>query len=1059
MPQAHEFDLSGRLLLDRFRVRERLDRGGMGSVWLADDLKFGLPAVIKIPSVALLDEPGFRERFELEVKSLTRLVHPNIVRVHDFGVVDDVPFMVMQFLAGGSLKQSFEKGPRKQDAETVLGWLEPIADALDYMHGKQMIHRDIKPANILFDDADHAHLADFGIAKSLASTDTGLTRTGASPGTPQYVPPESYDGVDLAPPADQYSLALIVYEALTGVQAHGGKSLNEVLGKKLKPLPPIVELAPELSPTLNGVVMRALQREPGKRFASCGTFVEAFERALRSHADNEAQETVSRSAENGIRTERQAQPRERPEPRSHVRSAPAAARRTVVVRAIAAVLLAAAAFGAWKLWAGRPYDAMPAADSSEHASSEPPAPKDTTAPALLGTTLIGEGTPHRSEESTIAGTLTFDEPVRLSGAALRTPDMEYATTKSVELALLPVDRAEPEAEPFVLTATDAAGNTVPASVKVALYCGAKRVASFVDRRPRVSAEWASAPVARKRDLTTLFQGDAEKWEAEVAKDELLLAAEKQQLITNADWATQRTLMKSSLQSLREVTVTLESPVTGVPTNQTAVQVKGRVDPDDVTALKLWFDGTPEKTFAVKSGAVDRTVPLPKRTDGSVADGDYVLNIATESGTIIDQPHVLVDRTPPMATLARVLGEPPFRVEAATFEVEFAFSEPVELILVSKNESLVPIGTTAITLQLELPASTAADPAPATIVLMAMDAAMNRSPVSVPIDLFSARARVEWRQTQRPSVTIGTAVADPVAAVEALDQWQKAVRADHYLNADEKRSLADSAELSRWRDDLELQTRAAVENKFGPVKLDGFTTKGKNAQGKFEYLHDATGLLFVYLEGGTFTMGSHTNEADRRDDEIPHSVTLSPFLIAKYEVTQAIWQKVMGSNPSKFSDDARRPVEQVSWNDAVAFCGKIGANLPTEAQWEFACRAASTGPHAGSLDDFAWYGERHDRTTHSVGTKKPNAWGLHDMHGNVWEWCADWYDVYTLTPVGDTTSEDPSGPASGSARVLRGGSCWDDAGWCRSAFRDWNDPSLRWFSAGFRVALPAAPVPR
>ena len=141
----------------------------------------------------------------------------------------------------------------------------------------------------------------------------------------------------------------------------------------------------------------------------------------------------------------------------------------------------------------------------------------------------------------------------------------------------------------------------------------------------------------------------------------------------------------------------------------------------------------------------------------------------------------------------------------------------------------------------------------------------------------------------------------------------------------------------------------------------------------------------------------------------------------------------------------RPVTHVSWNDCQEFCRKTGLQLPTEAQWEYACRAGSTGAYAGNLDDMAWYENNSGSRTHSVGTKKPNAWGLYDMHGNVYEWCQDWFGKY---PSGSVT--DPTGPSSGSDRVGRGGSWDDDAGGCRSAYRSYGEPGYRYYYLGFRV---------
>ncbi|MEW6746572.1 MAG: SUMF1/EgtB/PvdO family nonheme iron enzyme [Planctomycetota bacterium] len=233
----------------------------------------------------------------------------------------------------------------------------------------------------------------------------------------------------------------------------------------------------------------------------------------------------------------------------------------------------------------------------------------------------------------------------------------------------------------------------------------------------------------------------------------------------------------------------------------------------------------------------------------------------------------------------------------------------------------------------------------------------------------------------------------------------------------------------------------------PRTFAGFTYRGKNAQGKHEYVHDMTGLEFVYIEPGTFMMGSPGSESGRYHDEEQHQVMISkPFLIAKYEVTQEVWEKVMGSNRASFKKGGKYPVENVSWNDVMEFCKRVGLELPTEAQWEYACRAGTTGLYAGDLDAMGWYGQNSGSSTHPVGQKSANAWGLYDMHGNVWEWCADWYGYY---PSGSVT--DPTGPSGGSRRVLRGGSWRNGARDCRSANRYGNGPGDRNGDLGFRPA--------
>jgi formylglycine-generating enzyme required for sulfatase activity len=242
--------------------------------------------------------------------------------------------------------------------------------------------------------------------------------------------------------------------------------------------------------------------------------------------------------------------------------------------------------------------------------------------------------------------------------------------------------------------------------------------------------------------------------------------------------------------------------------------------------------------------------------------------------------------------------------------------------------------------------------------------------------------------------------------------------------------------------------------------------------------NSIGMKFVRIPAGKFMMGSPKSEKDRDDDEGPqHEVEVTKaFYLGGYQVTQAEYQKVMGTNPSYFAatgdgkdkvkglDTSNFPVEQVSWDDAVKFCAKLTAlekekaskrvyRLPTEAEYEYACRAGTKTPfHCG--DDLksnqANFGDTLGRTC-KVGSYKPNGWGLYDIGGNVWQWCADWYDkdYYKVSP-----NKDPQGPKSSpeNARVLRGGS-WDFfPGTCRAAFRGRNAPSRCSRSFGCRVVL-------
>ena len=251
--------------------------------------------------------------------------------------------------------------------------------------------------------------------------------------------------------------------------------------------------------------------------------------------------------------------------------------------------------------------------------------------------------------------------------------------------------------------------------------------------------------------------------------------------------------------------------------------------------------------------------------------------------------------------------------------------------------------------------------------------------------------------------------------------------------------------------------------------------------------NSIGMVLIEIPAGKFTMGSPEDEKDRKGDEVQVRVTLTkPFGLGKTEVTQGQWKRLMGTEPwdgQKYvKADKDCPATFVSYFDAVEFCEKLTEleresgtlkageeyRLPTEAEWEYACRAGTETAFSfgdgSKLNAHAWWGGFDFRTSstgedntgggnaareqyaHKVGMKKPNPWGLHDMHGNVLEWCSDWYGKALLSG-----GVDPVGPEEGTDRVNRGGSWGDDPGFCRSAARGGNNPSGGNFGLGFRVA--------
>lgn len=267
--------------------------------------------------------------------------------------------------------------------------------------------------------------------------------------------------------------------------------------------------------------------------------------------------------------------------------------------------------------------------------------------------------------------------------------------------------------------------------------------------------------------------------------------------------------------------------------------------------------------------------------------------------------------------------------------------------------------------------------------------------------------------------------------------------------------------------IRVYQNGTVVQSFPVEEVDSIIVETEYAE-KTTFTVNGVSFNMIAVKGGTFTMGATSEQgSDAYDDEKPtHQVTLSDYCIGETEVTQELWQAVMGSNPSYFTGNLQRPVEYVTWNDCQEFIKKLNQltgktfRLPTEAEWEYAARGGSQSQgykYAGSntIGDVGWYdvnsynkGSSHpDYGTHPVGQKQANELGLYDMSGNVGEWCQDWYDSYSSSP-----QTNPTGPSSGSNRVSRGG-CWiNGARYCRVSNRSRSTPAYGSGHLGLRLAL-------
>ena len=287
----------------RYKVTSKLGSGSMGYVFKAFDHRLETTVVIKVPMRAGMEDEDFRRRFLLESQLLIRLSHPHIVRIIDVGTAEGLPYVVMQYLSGGTLRDRMldaSQTPLPMSPDSLATWLREVAKALDFVHSQGIIHRDVKPANILYDEHGNAYLSDFGLTKIMddAAEKAGLKSSAASTaagyvvGTPNYVAPELVMGHDYDGRVDQYSLAITIYEVLTGKPPLEGPTASATMVNQTSKMPPMLHTVnPKIPEALSLVVHKALSKKPENRFKSNIEFANAAIDALTPRSSPATQDT------------------------------------------------------------------------------------------------------------------------------------------------------------------------------------------------------------------------------------------------------------------------------------------------------------------------------------------------------------------------------------------------------------------------------------------------------------------------------------------------------------------------------------------------------------------------------------------------------------------------------------------------------------------------------------------------------------------------------------------------------------------------------------------------
>ncbi len=1012
------------LILGNYVLMDRLGHGGMGQVFRAWHRKMKRTVALKTLRPETMNSEKAVERFRREVETAARLAHPNIVTAHDADESRGVYFLVMEHVDGSDLADHIRlHGPAS--VAQAADWVLQAARGLHHAHQHGIIHRDIKPGNLLLGSDGAVKVLDMGLARleeRLAEEGAveGLTQTGDVLGTLDYMAPEQAEDTAHADArADIYSLGCTLFYLLTGRAVYGGHTaVKKILAHREQPVPSLASERRVVPEQIDALFRRMVAKNPADRPASMAEVIAELEPFV----------AAASTANEGTATFHG------PLPKNMGKAAARSSRRNVVAGAVAVAVAMVFLAGMAFLLAPTPDGAQLAEQdkpelTAEVVESDRPAkvtdtdgrwagwPSDAPAPAIAPFDA-DQARRHQEEWAEYLGLpLEFTNSIGMKFVLI--PPGEFLMGSSEEAVERLVKEAQEE----------------------------QNITAYCYRLP------AEAPRHRVRITRPFYLGVYQVTQAEY---EQVVGVNPSHFSAEGEGAEQVAGLDTS-----------RHPVVMVSWAETAAFCeKLSAMPEEQTAGRVYALPTEAQwEYACRAGTT---------TKWSYGDDAGVLrDYAWFGGSSGNRTHDVGERKPNAFGLFDMHGNV-WEMCADWFGSDYYAVSPVD----------DPQGPASGSRRVLRGGCKGSHPRYCRSAYRHLGLPESRSLVHgfrvvlVPAEADSKRAEANVDGTKVPS---RPSVADPPA--------------------DDEPRLTTDTEVAVPATPWSLPPDAPA-SAIAPFDAD---QARKHQEEWAEYLGlpmeftNSIGMKFVLIPPGEFMMGSSEEEVeqlrqeakerqerqwyiDRLPSEAPrHRVRITrPFYLGLYEVTQAEYLQVMGVNPSEFAsegngaqkvaglDTSHYPVEMVAWNDAKAFCEKLSAMpeeqaagrgyvLPTEAQWEYACRAGTTtkwsfGDDEGVLGNYAWFSANSGGRTLAVGEKKPNAFGLFDMHGNVWEWCADWFgnDYYPASPVGD-----PPGAASGSDRVIRGG-CWSSmAGGCRSAFRRLGAPSLQYSDLGFRVVLVLA----